>query len=335
MTTIGSLFSGIGGLERGLELAMPGARTVWQVENDEFCRKVLATHWPDAVRYGDVSTTSGLASVGVVCGGFPCQDISIAGKGAGIDGKRSGLWQEFARIVGEVGPRVVVVENVAALASRGLSRVLRDLARLGYVGSWNVVSAASVGAPHLRRRIFIVAADANRCPIWDGPEWDVRWRDALQRTRQEIARLVSEGGSPADANGERREGSDEREKKQSDFGGFVDGRRPADTDGERRKGVSKQNGDTRSEREESEHWADADGRLVARLARWSALRGWSPASAVRRVDDGLSSVVDRPRRRRRRPSADKHRLRALGNAVVPQAAQVVGYVVKGLLEGSR
>lgn len=149
MTTIGSLFAGIGGLELGLERAT-GARTVWQVEADPWCRAVLAHHWPDAVRFDDVRTASALPAVDIMCGGFPCQDISAAGKGAGLDGARSGLWREFARLVGEGRPKVVVVENVAALATRGLSRVLSDLADLGYVGSWNVVTAASVGAPHLR-----------------------------------------------------------------------------------------------------------------------------------------------------------------------------------------
>jgi len=168
--TIGSLFSGIGGLELGLERAT-GARTIWQVERDPFCQRVLAKHWPDATRYDDVCTASALPFVDVMCGGFPCQDISVAGKGAGIDGERSGLWREYARIIDETKPRTVVVENVAVIASRGLARVLHDLAGLGYMGTWGVVAAASVGAPHLRRRLFVVAAHPERVELRDKQGW--------------------------------------------------------------------------------------------------------------------------------------------------------------------
>lgn len=155
---IGSLFSGIGGLELGLERAGVG-HTVWQVEQSESCRKVLARHWPEAQRFDDVKTVGShnLAQVDVICGGFPCQDISIAGNSAGIEGDQSGLWSEYARIVCELRPRFVFVENVAALTFRGLDRVLGDLARLGYDAEWTVLSAADVGAPHRRRRIWILA----------------------------------------------------------------------------------------------------------------------------------------------------------------------------------
>lgn len=155
---IGSLFSGVGGLELGLELA--GAGTVaWQVECDPFCREVLARRWPEAVRYDDVRTVGkhNLPPVDLLCGGFPCQDLSYAGKGAGLDGERSGLWREYARLVGELRPRFVVVENVSALLARGVGRVLGDLAALGYDAAWQSVRAADAGAPHRRERLFIIA----------------------------------------------------------------------------------------------------------------------------------------------------------------------------------
>jgi len=157
MLTIGSLFSGIGGLELGLERAGLG-RVVWQCEQDAWCRQVLARHWPDAVRYDDV-TTMGLDGeevehVDVLCGGFPCQDISTAGAGAGLDGARSGLFFELMRVVRLVRPWIVVLENVAALVARGLERVVGALVEAGYDVTWAVVSAASVGAPHLRERVF-------------------------------------------------------------------------------------------------------------------------------------------------------------------------------------
>lgn len=156
---IGSLFAGIGGLEKGLEDAGVG-ETVWQVEINPYCRAVLATHWPDAKRYDDICTVGAhnLEPVDVICGGFPCQDISFAGKGAGIvEGSRSGLWSEYVRLIRALRPRFVVVENVRALLVRGLGRVLGDLADSGYDAEWGCLSAAGVGAPHLRQRIFILA----------------------------------------------------------------------------------------------------------------------------------------------------------------------------------
>jgi DNA (cytosine-5)-methyltransferase 1 len=102
------------------------------------------------------------SSIDLICGGFPCQDISVAGKGAGIKGERSGLWSEFARIIGEVRPRYVIVENVSALLSRGLGRVLGDLAALGFDAEWHCIPASAVGAPHVRDRVWIIAyADRN------------------------------------------------------------------------------------------------------------------------------------------------------------------------------
>ena len=276
--SIGSLFSGIGGLELGLERAL-GARTLWQIEQDPFCQRVLARHWPDATRYDDVRTATALPVVDVMCGGFPCQDISIAGKGAGLAGARSGLWTEFARLIGEGRPRVVVVENVAALAGRGLDIVITTLADLGYVGSWNMVSAASVGAPHLRRRLFIVAADADRVGV-RSKQW---WGEAWSRARKSVD--AGAQGIAADADGAGCEECD-----------------PAALAGT--EGLCP--------------WGPDAG--------WC---GWLPASPVRRVDDGIPEGVDRPRRRR--PAPDRHRIKALGNAVVPQVAEVVGHVVKDLL----
>ena len=112
---VGSLFAGIGGFDLGFERA--GMRVAWQVELDPYCRAVLARHFPDAARFEDVCEVGArnLAPVDLICGGFPCQDLSPAGRGAGIDGARSGLWAEFARIVRELRPRYVVVENVPAL----------------------------------------------------------------------------------------------------------------------------------------------------------------------------------------------------------------------------
>lgn len=155
--TVGSLFSGIGGLDLGFERA--GFEIRWQVEIDPYCRRVLAKHWPTVARYEDVREVGGhnLERVDVIVGGFPCQDISIAGKGAGIDGARSGLWREYARLIGELRPRYAVVENVPAIIHRGLERVLADLTEMRYDAEWQHLSAAAFGAPHLRRRVFVIA----------------------------------------------------------------------------------------------------------------------------------------------------------------------------------
>jgi DNA (cytosine-5)-methyltransferase 1 len=156
--TFGSLFAGIGGIDLGLERA--GMTCKWQVEIDPWCRQVLAKHWPDVRRYEDVKAVGGdtLEPVELIAGGFPCQDVSVAGQGAGIkDGTRSGLWSEFHRIIRELRPRYVLVENVPGLFANGMGRVLGDLAEIGYDAEWEVLSAADVGAPHLRKRVFIVA----------------------------------------------------------------------------------------------------------------------------------------------------------------------------------
>lgn len=155
--TFGSLFAGIGGLDLGFERA--GLICKWQVEIDPYARSVLAKHWPNVYRWDDVRTwpQPTAEKVDVICGGFPCQDISYAGKGAGLHGERSGLWFEFARVVREMGPRFVVVENVAALLTRGIGEVLGTLASLGYDAEWHCIPAAAVGAPHIRDRLFILA----------------------------------------------------------------------------------------------------------------------------------------------------------------------------------
>jgi DNA (cytosine-5)-methyltransferase 1 len=157
MLTVGSLFSGIGGLDLGLERA--GMQIKWQCEIDDYATQVLQKHWPDVSRFRDVRTVGAhnLVPVDLICGGFPCQDISKAGNGAGLDGAHSGLWAEYVRIIGELRPRFVLVENVPALLKRGFGRVLGNLAALRYDAEWGVLSACAVGAPHTRERLFLLA----------------------------------------------------------------------------------------------------------------------------------------------------------------------------------
>lgn len=189
---IGSLFAGIGGLELGLERAGLG-HVIWQIEIDGFCRNILARHWPKADRsISDVklANRANLAPVDLICGGFPCQDLSVAGRGRGLGGDRSGLWFEYARIVAELKPRIVVVENVAHGRGRWLPYVRRDLEALGYRTCAHVVAAADVGAPHERRRCFAIA-DADSEPVRERPERLPARRPRGLRGREE--------GQPLDA----------------------------------------------------------------------------------------------------------------------------------------
>ncbi len=163
---IGSLCSGIGGLELGLERALNG-ETLWQVEIEPPCRAVLAAHWPRTERFDDVHKVGShnLQPVDIVCFGSPCQNISSAGDRTGINGAKSRLFYECTRIVAELCPRWVVVENVASGASRWVDAARRELERLGYATLPIPIGAADCGAPHRRNRIFIVAnADSYREP---------------------------------------------------------------------------------------------------------------------------------------------------------------------------
>jgi DNA (cytosine-5)-methyltransferase 1 len=157
------LFSGIGGFSLGLERA--GMRTVGFCEIDPFCREVLAKHWPDVPCHDNVTTREFQeGEADVICGGFPCQDVSLAGRRAGLAGKRSGLYRELVRALRVVRPRYGIVENVAALLSDGMGTVLGDLATIGFDTEWDCVPACALGAPHERDRVWIVAhADSERC----------------------------------------------------------------------------------------------------------------------------------------------------------------------------
>ena len=156
--TVGSLFSGAGLCDLGLEWA--GMKHRFFCEVDPFCRSILRRHWPGIPIYEDVRELRGadLPPVDVLCGGFPCQDVSLAGKRKGIaKGTRSGLWHEYARLIEEIRPGYVIIENVPGLLAAGVEAVLQDLAAVGYDAEWEVLPAAAVGAPHRRERVFLVA----------------------------------------------------------------------------------------------------------------------------------------------------------------------------------
>ncbi len=166
-----SLFSGIGGIDIGLE-ATGGFETVAFCEFDKDCQRVLKKNWPEVPIFKDVTGTymgegglrdhysisTEIREVDVICGGFPCQDISFAGARAGIiEGKKSSLWKEYYRIIKEVGPKYVIIENVEYLRKNGLGVVLNDLSRIGYDCEWACLTADAFGLPHQRKRLFLVS----------------------------------------------------------------------------------------------------------------------------------------------------------------------------------
>jgi DNA (cytosine-5)-methyltransferase 1 len=162
-----SLFSGIGGFDLGFERA--GIETVAMCEKDKYALGVLKRHWPDIPIFDDVRDIDGteFGTVDVIHGGFPCQDVSMAGKRKGLEGERSGLWWEFYRIVCEAMPKFVVIENVAGLLSSGgrrdLGAIIGALGKLGYLGGYRVLDSRYFGVAQRRRRVFIVASLGNDC----------------------------------------------------------------------------------------------------------------------------------------------------------------------------
>jgi len=169
MLTVGSLFSGVGGLDLGLEQA-GGFEIRWQCENDPYCRKVLARHWPDVDLNGDVKDVgrTTLASCDLLCGGFPCTDLSVAGRRKGLAGEGSGLWWEFHRLIGELSPTWVLIENVVGLLSSNggedLAVILHGLEELRYGWNFRILDSQYFGVPQRRRRVFIVGHFGGVCP---------------------------------------------------------------------------------------------------------------------------------------------------------------------------
>jgi DNA (cytosine-5)-methyltransferase 1 len=262
-----SLFAGIGGFDLGLERT-GGFKTVAFCEIDPFCRRVLAKHWPDVPCFEDVRKLRGedVGAIDVICGGFPCQDISTAGKGAGLAGERSGLWREYARLIGEIRPLLILVENVAALLGRGVDIVLGDLASRGYDAWWDCIRALDIGAPHLRDRVWIVAYP--RSEQYEG------FGDALGRS---VAARLSQAAV-------------------------------ANSDIERSEGCRIPEASERFTRSDFERCSSSERRGAVRPSGW-----WAIEPDVGRVAHGVPKRVDR--------------LRALGNAVVPQIPELIGHAI--------
>jgi len=281
----GSLFAGIGGLDLGFERA--GMECSWQVEIDEYATRILAKHWPNVRRWDDVQTfppgDHEPWRVDVIAGGFPCQDISVAGKGAGLAGERSGLFFEIVRVARLLQPRAIVLENVAALLARGMGSVLGELAAIGFDAEWHCIQAAAIGAPHIRDRVFVVAY-SQRDPIREQPGRG----SGSNGTGAALA--ANDGKKQPLANTQRISNPQE---VVADF--------HRDPIREQPGGGSGPNGTNTA------------------LAAITRNDWWTTEPPVGRVADGVPFRVDR--------------LRGLGNAIVPQVAEVVGrWVVDVLTE---
>jgi site-specific DNA-cytosine methylase len=326
-------FSGIGGFSYAAERIVGGYKTIAFVEREPFCQKILRKHWPDVPIHDDITTFSPApGSADVVCGGFPCQDISAAGKQAGIkEGTRSGLFYELMRVVRLVGPQYVVLENVAAITSNGLDTVLGTLAEAGFDAEWACIPAADVGACHRRDRWWCVAY-ANHAGVeaprteqltagaeqhreldvayatgsareFQHSEWqEIRDKPAINGKEGIASRVAYASGTDQPR---RSEGAGRRQCSPADAGscGVPQGSRCADA-------TAVPNGQRQQECQPAAIaggsgrpcWGDAPQRLNP---DW---RSYLSEPVLCRGDDGLSGRVDR--------------LKALGNAVVPQVAAI-------------
>ena len=293
-----SLFSGIGGFELGLERS-GGFETVAQSEIDPYASRVLKKHWLEVPNYGDIKdiTATRLRADGIrvdaICGGFPCQDISAAGKGAGIEGERSGLWSEYARLIGELRPRVVFVENVSALLSRGLDVVLGDLASIGYDAEWHCIPASAIGAPHRRDRIWIIAypnhtGECANCGTGQSGQQSKAGDNASGLCETVAYPKSDPSGSGSSKAGQKREGQDKD-------GNFTCNSRGVMADCLR---GGFESGSTKSE---YKHIG----------AAYAQIRGqWAVEPQLGRVANGIPNW--------------SHRIKCLGNAVVPQIPELLG-----------
>lgn len=266
--TFGSLFAGVGGFDLGLECS--GMRCAWQVEIDPFCRQVLAKHWPDVPRYEDVRDVGrdNLPTVDLVCGGFPCQPFSVAGKQRGEQDDRN-LWPEMRRVIAELRPRWVVAENVPGIRNVYLDTILSDLEGLDYTAGALDIPAVAFGAPHIRHRLFIMAhTDRRGC----GPQGVGRIMGQIREPGANLGLALAERGADV-AHANRPE---QGRREQPQWGSCQRDPEPA-----------------------------RDGAQERVNTEW-----WASEPAVGRVADGIPHRVDR--------------LRALGNAVMPQVAEWIG-----------
>ena len=287
-------FSGIGGFSLAARW-LGGIKTVQFVEREPYCQRILAKHWPTVPIHDDICTFNPApGSADIICGGFPCQDISTAGKQAGIkEGTRSGLFYELMRIVRMVGPQFVVLENVSAITSNGMDTVLGTLAEAGFNAEWACIPAADLGACHRRDRWWCVAYANNAGMETSRPEQFAARTEQRGELAVVYAPHMLSDGQPAGHGGQ----SGGRAVPESGDGSSAGD--AADSNGQRQQEL---NPAAQPSHSEWLGWRDAARRLNPDWRRYLS------EPVLCRGDDGLSGRVDR--------------LKALGNAVVPQVAMV-------------
>lgn len=303
-----ALFAGAGGGILGGHLL--GWRTVCAVEWETYPASVLCARQNDGLLpsfpiWDDVQTFDGKpwrGIVDVISGGFPCQDISAAGKGAGIDGERSGMWKEMARIIGEVRPRYAFVENSPMLTSRGLGTVLADLAKMGFDAEWGVLSAAEIGANHKRERIWICAKQRN---IFSYSEYDRNgWRKQQQKS------VEKENGAMADSRRKLRKSRNTTElDSKKEIRTFSPIHNKSSSQGQFCNSYSKN-----VERQ----WKKPIG-IEQKLGNFGSSSWWETEPNMGRVADGVAARMDR--------------LKAIGNGQVPLCAATAWKLLKERLDG--
>jgi len=297
------LFSGIGGFSLGLERT-GGFQTVGFCDNDKKTHLVLKKHWPNVPIYDDVSTLKGsdLGTIEIITGGFPCQDLSVAGKGAGLEGARSGLWWQFHRLIKESQPRWVIAENVSALRSRGLDQVLRSLDQIGYDAEWHCVSASAVGAPHQRDRIWILAYPRHR----GGREQSSRNSESIGGGSSQEAKWS------ADTDSTSRSGVGASFVAYSDSGLEANGGECKNVAGKGFSGSTKQGRSSANDRERCFRGAGSRSKNCV-VNQLSVSDFWKVEPELGRVADGIPNRMDR--------------LKQLGNSLVPQIPEMIGYAI--------
>ena len=323
MLTVGSLFSGIGGLDLGLERA--GMRVIWQSEIDPYACKVLSKHWPEVANHGNIKEINWqeVEKPDVICGGYPCQPFSTAGKRRGEEDPRH-LWPWVREAISELRPRYAILENVRGHLSMGGLSVIGELASIGYDAEWRVVSAASVGANHRRDRIIIVAYPNNAGNGTPRRSAD-GYGQAVEQGRQIVSQSWSCGCSStmADTNNSGCSSRTSQKKSQSNRLCLDESQQGRTTANDTRvSGCSCNVADTNDgrcqqcqpEAESLQGFSCSCKRTIRDIPRW-----WQTEPDVGRVAHGIPSRVDR--------------LRGLGNAVVPQVAEVIGRLVVAHAQG--
>ena len=356
--TFGSLFAGIGGFDLGFERC--GMQCKWQVEIDDYATRILERHWPDVHRQRDIRQCGrhNLERVDCIIGGFPCQDISYAGKGAGLEGERSGLFFEAVRLVRELRPRAVVLENVAGLLTRGLDRVLGTLAEIGFDAEWHCIPAAAVGAPHIRDRVFVLAycqsesigtvnAEVAELPngTGEGASDVANAKSHGRRQRKQVSGGSGKGVNSRQECGPRNGSTFLADAKVISSGSRLrqDARPGQPQAGSRAKSrndggdVSNANsnrGQTGiSEQKQRQEWNSE--KPVDCNSGWPiGSDWWQSEPAVGELVDGVSGGLVRFAGRVATGIPNRvNKLRCLGNAIVPQVAEVVGRILLDRLGG--